>query len=53
MDLDALLFSLIHAFPNTYLFLGERLLNGIPDLLVGIILLVIGLWSSDCLLLLP
>jgi hypothetical protein len=43
MDLDALLFSLIHAFPNPYLFLGERLLIGIPDLLLGIILLVIGL----------
>ena len=42
--LEALLtFSLIHAFPNASLFLGERILNGIPDLLVGVVLLVIGL----------
>jgi hypothetical protein len=44
MDLEALLFSLsIHAFPNASLFLGERILNGFPDILVGIVLLVIGL----------
>ena len=43
VTLGAILFSLIHSFPNTSLFLGERVLNGLPDLLVGIILLVIGI----------
>ncbi len=45
VDLDALLFSwLIHSFPNVSLFLGGRILNGLPDLFGGIVLLVIGLF---------
>ena len=43
MALDDLLPGLIHAFTNTPLLLGGRILNGLPDLLVGIILLVIGI----------
>lgn len=41
---DALLLSLIHAFPNASLLLsGEAILSGLPDIFGGIILLVIGI----------
>jgi hypothetical protein len=40
--LDALLVSIVNALPNTSLFVGEKILNGIADIFGGIILLVIG-----------
>jgi hypothetical protein len=40
--IDAFLFSIIHALPNTSLFLGERILTGVADLFGGVILLIIG-----------
>jgi hypothetical protein len=41
--LDAFLFSLVQGLPNASLYFGEKLLNGVADILGGIILLVIGI----------
>jgi len=40
--IDAILLSWIQALSNSPLYMGERVLNGVADLLGGIILLVIG-----------
>jgi hypothetical protein len=39
---DAFLFSLVHALPNSSLYIGERILTGLTDVFGGVILLVIG-----------
>lgn len=40
---EAFLFSLMQALPNMHLYLGERVLTGIADILGGLILLIVGI----------